>query len=257
VQERIRFEPAARPDPAYRERMRRGFRDGSLSGTSPQRRRDLVWRWIAVSSASAMILAAIVLLWRGTEIPPVWRVTDVRGSGELYVDGEAWSGDAHRDRPFSALAERLRDGTALRTGDLELELTWGRELMIRVGPGSDLELPRTTGQRLYEARLLSGSLQVSTGPAFTGSGLEVKSGEVSARLSGTTLSVIADAERVCVLVLDGEVECDERGSRVAVAPGRCRIVYADRSRPTDEHEIGASDRSSLEELRSRARAAFR
>lgn len=243
--------------PAFRERLRADFVAGvvrpasagasALPAASSGGRRSRVVRWFAV----AAVLIGVFTAWGLRPSPVPWVVT--HADGGVFFDGEPCPGD-----PDGA-ARLLRPGTRVEVGSgSALELVCPGMFALQIDPGSRLTVPGMAapwrrGPLVFH--MDQGILRITTGPEFAGSMVRIHAPDASVGLVGTTLAVLCSAEKTCVSVFEGRAEVTHADGRRDVVPaGTCRTVYHDPALDDDAVALPASERSALEQLRTRGLA---
>ncbi len=201
--------PAADAD--FRARLKREFVSGSLAsdaedernGAGPAFRRRAFRPWMAWAPAA---VAAVVLLmvFRFNSMPgPV--VTRVVGEGTVVVDGRSFPA-ADRD----AYADLVSPGSHVEvTGDARVDILYPGALILRVLPGSDLDLPGRPGR--WFGRHLAGGLEIGevsvlTWPGFQGNHLAIETPDGQAVISGTVANVFVNQDLTCICLLHGHLD---------------------------------------------------
>lgn len=238
----IRSTGDIRADAAFRERLKRQFRDGTISGPAvrpdPREARGLPrWAWLLVPAAAAAILVVVMLL---PTPAPTWTVY---GHGQVEVAGQILSLDDPQlvARSLGTGGDvRVLDGSSLvlRLDDrLILALVEGTEASVPAPPGRGSDAPL-----VYEVR--DGELRVKTGPGFPGSALHVLTAESRTEIVGTIVSVYKGSGYTCVCVLEGTalIGVDEPNLE-EVPEGMLKIMFDDGSDPivmdiSPEHRAG-------------------
>jgi ferric-dicitrate binding protein FerR (iron transport regulator) len=102
-------------------------------------------------------------------------------------------------------------------------------LVIHVMGRTAMTVPQAPRRgRAAEAKLDSGQVRVTTGPAFAGARLVFETPEAIVRASGTTYAVIREPAGTCVCVFDGMVEVGPKGRKLErVEHGRRGFVFTD------------------------------
>jgi hypothetical protein len=250
----LRAAAPGRPDPAFREQLKRDFVSGAIqvTGTKDRRRSDErarrgrdakvrrvirlkrppTFAWIGASIAAA---AALLLVLGALNRGSTWWVTAARGDGIVRVDGQEISLD---DR--DAMRRMLKPGAEIEvTGNAELDLCCDGVVAVQLAPGTRMTLPPPPGRwvgRNTELYARGGELRVTTGPRFEGARLEIFSPSAAVLVTGTTLAVIIEDAGTCVCVFDGTALVGRaRGGRQTdmrpVAGGSLRYVYEDDRSP--------------------------
>lgn len=246
--------PAARP--AFRERLRREFVDGSIAA-APRRVIALPWtrrpafRWIAAPVAAAALLLAVTALNHG----PRWQVIDASGDGLAIVDGRPVP-LGHRED----LARAIRPGARVQMPDgARLEIVSPGVLAIQLMNGVDMTVPSPPGRwfgRRTEGEVRKGELRITTGAGFHGAQLHLATVEAEVQVTGTTLAVICAPEGTCVCVLEGVVKVGEReGTMMNVEHGMRRFVYND-TRPPIIDRMLPQEKIALAEFRAQREQAM-
>lgn len=214
--------PSARPDAAYRQRVALAFVSGSLKSTVRERpflARMAPWTAVAVAAAAALVAVAFALN-RG----PDWRVTGVRGSGTVMVDGRAIALEG------AGLSRAVRRGAHVTlANDASLDVVAPGMLAMNLAGGSDVVLPEAPNRwwsRAAHGRVNAGNAYISTGRAFHGATLAMETPEAVAHVTGTSLAVLRDREAgTCVCVMEGRVVVSyEEGKESLSVPAGKRCV---------------------------------
>jgi ferric-dicitrate binding protein FerR (iron transport regulator) len=246
--QRVRELAAVAADPDFRARLAADFASGDIERMPrhavvmplPWHRREMT-RWAVAAAAAAALVVAALALNQG----PAWRVVSRHGGGLLSVDGRevALSDGASLDR-------MIRAGVQLATpSDGDLVLQAGDQMMLAVASGSVVTLPGTAGRwfgRRLAGRVDEGIMRVSTGAAFHGAALALRTPEAQVHVTGTTFAVICEPAGTCVCVLEGMVRVGPLGATMADIPGGMRgYVYASGApmvratmRPDERIELG-------------------
>jgi hypothetical protein len=217
----------------FRARLRHEFVSGRIG-----RRRELAspapWFMrgaLLVPLAAGFLAVALLAFNRG----PDWRVVSADGDGRVVVDGiEFAPGDT------AALAERVsRGGRIVLRGAVTLDLVAPGVAALALAPDADVLLSPAANRwwwRGMNARLAAGDAYFSTGRAFHGATLDVRTPEASVRAVGTSFAVLCAPFGTCVCVLQGRVRVGGRdaapGEGVEVPFGMRRIVHPDQATET-------------------------
>ena len=253
AREALRALAPPRPDPAFRERLKRDFVAGRIGERRtlvlpiPGQRR-LAWRLALAPAALALLAVAAWMANRG----PGWSVMTTRGEGSAIVDG-APVPLASREQ----LGRRLRPGARLTVpAGAEVELASLSGLVVQVTAGTEFTLPATPGrwlQRRVTGAVRHGEVRVTTGHAFAGALLRLDTPEAAVEVTGTTLAVICEPAGTCVCVYDGVVRVGPGGTgMVSVPNGRRRFVFND-GRPPESAEIRPMENTKLAMFRDSRR----
>ncbi|GJM44436.1 MAG: hypothetical protein DHS20C21_12780 [Gemmatimonadota bacterium] len=233
--------PERAPSAEARERARAAFLTGDPAGIVPSsargpvRRRRTAWTWIAAAAA-----AAALTLW-GTTPSEQWTITTVQGTAHLdgqvvHVDGRAGSGNART------------------TSDSWFETSLGERLLVRVAPGSRVDLPAGPGRWFAGQRTLrveEGEVFASTGNESLGFPLQIETPEATTTIVGTTFAVRRNELGTCVCLLDGQVDLKgAHGEEVSVPTGRRIQIFSDGAEPMVE-DLTAAESAMLLGLRER------
>jgi len=248
--------PAA--DPAFRARLQRDFVAGRIGERRvltlpvPWYRRPAL-RLALVPATFAALAALAVAVLSVTDRGPGWTLMMARGDGSVTVDGAPVSLASRAD-----LTRALHPGARVSVpANAELELMSAAGLVVQVTEGTELTLPATPGRwmnRHVTGRIHHGEIRVTTGSAFAGAHLQVRTPEATVEVTGTTLAVICEPTGTCVCVQSGVVKVGARGGRMEAVPeGRRRYVFND-GRPPESAEIRPTEGVALGEFRdSRSR----
>ncbi|HEV8129087.1 MAG TPA: hypothetical protein VGQ14_05475 [Candidatus Eisenbacteria bacterium] len=242
--------PVERPDPEFRERLKRDFVSGAIEVTGAKdRRRGAEWRgvravagsrtprrlhlppaaWVGLSLAAA---AALTIVFGALNRGPQWWVTAARGDGVVRIEGQTVALD---DR--DALRRLLVPGAEVETGsNAELDLCSSGVLALQLGPGTRMTLPPPPARwvgRSDELWVRAGVLRVTTGVNFPGARLAVMSPTAAVVATGTTFAVIVEDAGTCVCVFEGTPSVGRRmgGGTADMSPvpgGQRRYVYKDK-----------------------------
>jgi ferric-dicitrate binding protein FerR (iron transport regulator) len=248
LQRSIRSLPRRTAHPEFRARLRAQFVQDAI----PVRRRGAAttWRITAAAASIAVILALGWFLNRG----PSWTLAAASGSGAVEIDGHSVQLDAPAE-----IARRLRPGGRVRLpADAQLDLELPGKAMIQLVGGSSVTLPGTTGRwigRSMTATLDAGELRGTTGPAFRGVRLTVRTPETRAIVTGTTFAVLRLPDASCVCVLEGSVAMITAGATDTVRAGLRRSVFRS-ARPPLVEPILPMETMKLTMLRDQARQAL-
>jgi ferric-dicitrate binding protein FerR (iron transport regulator) len=248
-----------KPDPEYRERVRRSFVSGGVSleragtaaalggrGAHQERWRARLVVWLALAATIAPGV------WLGNaNMGPHWvlhRVTDV---GQVLLDGRPLNQE--RD-----LGVRLRPGALLTTsGDAEADLACGDLAVLRVPSGTELAVPTPLGRwfrRSSTCELRRGEARVATTSHFVGAKLSIRTNLAVIEVTGTTLAVFAGQDSTCLCVLEGSATMIDRGgTRSSVAAGNRVTLFQDARAPRRE-AILPMERMKLQMMRDDAAA---
>jgi ferric-dicitrate binding protein FerR (iron transport regulator) len=219
----LRDLPRAEADPAFREKLREGFADGSLGKERPASPRR-IWVPFAVAAAAAVIiLAGLGLLNRG----PALQVAAVSGSGTVLA-GDA----AILTSDLAALNEGLKPGVRVELpGEVTLDLVSPEVATYQVTGGSKISVPGSPGRwfgRAIACSVMVGEVRLATGNRFPGSELRLYTPDGMVVVTGTLLSVQCDSLGTCVCVLEGSalVGVNEQDLE-PVTPGNRKIMLRD------------------------------
>jgi hypothetical protein len=196
----LRDLPQVEADATFRDQLRQSFVSGEIEVTgrrgAPHRRSPVRRLVVPLALAAAAVIAFMLLR------PPRLRVLDVIGDGVVRVDGRAIPTQARDD-----LAQTLREGAVVEVGpDVTLDLIVPKGVVYELGPGTRMTIPQTPGRwsgRAVACSLSVGELRLRTGRGFNGAELTVHTPDGVVVVTGTLLSIAADAEGTCVCVLEG------------------------------------------------------
>ena len=248
--------PAA--DPAFRARLKRDFVAGRIGEArvltlpAPWYRRP-AFRLALVPATFAALAALAVASLSVTDRGPGWTLMMARGSGAVTVDGAPVSLASRAD-----LTRAMHPGARLSVPEnAELELMSAAGLVLQVTEGTELTLPATPGRwmnRQVTGAVDRGEIRVTTGSAFAGAHLRLRTPDAMVEVTGTTLAVICEPTGTCVCVHSGVVQVGARGGRMEMVPeGRRRYVFND-GRPPESAQIRPTEGVALGEFRdSRSR----
>jgi len=186
---------------------------------------------------------------------PAWRITGVRGSGAIKVDGAPLAAaDA------STLGRAIASGRRLEVPDgMELDLRAGRSIAMQCTGGTDLVLPPAPPRwfaRRSSLHVQSGEIRVATGPAFKGATLAITTPEASLAVTGTTFAVILEPMGTCVCVYEGRVMVGARaGAAAPIMGGNRRYVFRD-GRPMENASMREVEHTKLSAFRDAQMAAM-
>ena len=223
LQSRIGEIPIPLPDPAYRERNRKLFTgripygQDSIRSFEPAPRGPL---WLGIGVAAA---AAVLLIFMFTTPIPVWEVVKTETSGTIVIDGT--------ELDVLDLPVEITSATELETGK-------NGGLMVRIDQAVNLFLTENTAVRLGVDRSLLGKPVLTamvhhgtaigtTGPNFPSAGLRIETNHAQVLITGTTFSVLSNADTTCVCVLMGtvQVECKTTG-KIQMVPSEYQLFVS-------------------------------
>jgi ferric-dicitrate binding protein FerR (iron transport regulator) len=246
IRDAIRSSGEVRADPAFRERLKRQFSDGTISQAAGRREpaapRGLPrWGWLFVPAAAVVVLLVVLLL---PDPAPYWTVY---GHGQVEIDGEVYS----LDRP-QLITRALEDGGeihVLEASSLDLRLDDRLILALVEGTEATVPAPLSRGSEsplAYEVR--HGELRIKTGPEFPGAELRVFTPESLTEIVGTIVSVYKGDGYTCVCVLEGTamIGIDEADLE-AIPEGMLKFMFDDGSEPMIM-EISPDHRAGLLEF---------
>jgi ferric-dicitrate binding protein FerR (iron transport regulator) len=244
----VRALEAARPEPAFRARLRQDFVTGRIGERAVVRLSPPWWRrgWAAALAPAAAVV--VVLLVAGVNRGPQWTVMAANGDGIAVVDG------VPMPMPHAAEeARRLRAGARVQVPPgASLDLAGSGTMMMEIAGGAEVTLPATPGRwfaRGVEAHVRSGTVRFSTGARFHGARLHVETPEAGVEVTGTTLAVICEPRGTCVCVYEGVVRVRAHGGSIeSVSAGRRRFVYNDGRAPIEDAML-PGERTRLGEIR--------
>jgi hypothetical protein len=209
--------PTAKPDPAFKTRLREQFvkestaphqdtgsrrssRADSKRWRRPTRRTEI---WV---TASVTLLAASLLLLAVLRRAPQWTVVRTDPQVALTIDGQSFAGTA-------LTQELLVPGARLTSGDQDVTLRAEREMIWVLTPNTTVTLPRTRGWRRSSGEITvhQGELRISTGPDYRMQ-LLIETPEAHITVVGTTLAVIRNDQGTCLCVYEGTVQMDHLGN---------------------------------------------
>jgi ferric-dicitrate binding protein FerR (iron transport regulator) len=253
AREALRAQRAPRPSAAFRARLGEEFVTGTIESAAPPRALPIPWQRRATTrwGASALALAAALLVVSALNQAPDWQVTAVRGAGMVTFDGVPVP-TSHRDE----LARRMKPGVFVQLGDgVEIEAASRGMMAIEYASGTQASVPQPPGrwfQRRAVAEVRSGEIRVMTGREFPGARLALETPEARVEVTGTTFAVICEPAGTCVCVLEGRVHVGTRGGvgMIEVVAGRRRYVFAD-GRPEESAEMRPTEHVELGRLRER------
>jgi hypothetical protein len=222
-----------RPDAAFRTRLRHEFTTGRFGRRVPA---DMPRPWwalkrIMVPVAAAVLAVSGAALNRG----PDWRIVAATGDGRVTFAGAPGGASLSPSDPAVA-AFLKRGGHVLVDSTLTLDLVAPGVAAVMLAPGAEVMLSSTPGRwwgRGMRAELMSGNAYFTTGRAFHGAHLDVRTAEVSVRAVGTAFAVLREPHGTCVCVMHGRVRVSGAGgslaSAVEVPAGMRRVVHPDGS----------------------------
>lgn len=224
----LRELPRPRADDAFRARLRHEFVSGRIG-----RRRGLpaAAPWFARPVFVAALSAGFVLVaaW-AANLGPDWRVVSAEGDGRVVVDGVSFAtGDV------AGMGARLGRGARLQVqGAVTLDLVAPGVAAVALAPGADVTLsppPNRWWLRGMEAQLATGDAYFSTGRAFHGAHIDVRTPDATVRAVGTSFAVLCAPIGTCVCVMEGHVNVAGKavvpGGGVDVPHGMRRVVSPD------------------------------
>ncbi len=226
VRDAVAARSHARPDPAFRARLKQEFMAGRFGSRSvPLPRRPWFVRpALLLPMAASLLVVAGLLANRG----PDWRVVSVHGDGRVLVGGTPFA-PAERERIAAAIR---RGGEVSIEGAVTLDVVVPGVVAVAIGPGTRLTLPASPGRwwsRGMRARVGAGDAYFSTGRAFHGAQLTVHTPELEAVAVGTSFAVLRHESGSCVCVMQGRVRVAKAagGEAVDVPEGMRRMVGVD------------------------------
>jgi len=239
----VRGLPPVAADPGFRDDLKAAFASGTIESARDakhERRAPIPFPWgrgrpvptWQTTVAIAAIILAIVMAGVFNQ-GPAWRITGVRGTGTVRLDGMSVSvADA------SALGRPLPAGVRIEVSDgAELDLRADGVMAMQCTGGTDLVLPPSPPRwfaRRAALHIQRGEIRVTTGPTFKGAKLTVRTPEAALAVTGTTFAVILESTGTCVCVYQGTVMVGPPGARgVPVRSGRLRYIHRDGSAPSE------------------------
>ncbi|TMQ02292.1 MAG: FecR domain-containing protein, partial [Deltaproteobacteria bacterium] len=220
------------------------------------RRRAPAWGWLAAATAAG-IAAALATgeapLWAPAEPPAaiagrpeparptaqpaplIGLVT--RASGDVMVDGV---------RPPDLFARVLGQGNALATGDGRVDVQFGGDSALSLGPMSTIKLRRFDAGTIELA--VEGSVVITVAPRAEGQRFVVDAGEHVVEVRGTEFRVSHDARATSVACHRGMVVVSDTTGKVEVGAAR-RITIAAGHAVASEHpvEMSAEDSAAFDQ----------
>jgi len=251
-------------DSNVRSRLRRAFVEGTIrpgvldlgAPSQPMRPSTARRPWfldrraqVGLAIAAAVTVVTVMALNR----PPKWEVSDASGEGIALVDGRGIPMN-HR----AELSAALRPGAPVRLpGGTELEIACAGNLLVQFTAGTDATVPEAPGRwfgRSVRGTIREGELRITTGPAFRGARLAIRSPEAQVEVRGTTLAVIREPHGTCICVLEGRVRVGPHGGdMIEIESGNLRFFFND-GRPPGSDAMRPIERVELERLKeSRSR----
>lgn len=230
VREAVAARAHERPAPAFRARLKQEFTTGRFGAPRVPAPRPWFMRptWLVPVAAGVIALTG---WW--TNRGPDWRVVGASGEGRVVVGSTSFE-LIERD----AISAAIRRGGVVRTeGAVTLDLVAPGMMAVAMGPGSSVKLSAAPGRwwsRSAHAHVDSGNTYFSTGRAFRGAHLAVRTPEVEVDAVGTSFAVLRGADGSCVCVMEGHVHVTNRagGGPEDVPEGMRRLVGADGSDQT-------------------------
>jgi len=248
--------PPVRPDPFFRDRLKRDFVSGAVAqGAAAAAVRTARRRAVLQFAVLSALAVGVWLLFelRG----PAWRLYQVAGAGEIRVNGQAVdAGDRTR------LARLLGpDARVQVSGDARLDLVAGDILLLELAPGTDMTLPGEltrwfSGPLPLEASLRRGEVHLRTGPGFSGRGFTLRTAEGLTRVAGTVLSVLETEELTCVCVLEGTARIGRDEARLEEVSAGFRKVMFRGDKPSLVTDIEPGHKAALLDFLERTQDAF-
>lgn len=239
--------------PAQRPALRRAARSLPAAKVPPGKRprpSHRVERWIVAGVSLAAAVLLVVALLRGSPADD-WTVR-ADATATLTIDGAP--------HPVAGLdPDRLRPGARVRSGDHEVVLQAGREMVWVLTPHTEATLPVRSGpsREVAESAVHEGELRITTGPDYR-LRLRIETQEAVVEVAGTTLAVIRNATGTCLCVYEGTVRMDHRGDADPprdVPAGKRWVIQADgTSLPFADLEGGES--MKLQMLHDQTRADY-
>jgi len=225
VREAIRDLGRVRADPAFRERLKRGFVSGAIRRPkAPAQPRFFplpAWQF------AALMLAAVAVWLLIQFFPgPSWKIQAVLGKGWITVNDERV--DA---REPGLLAHLVLPGARVQVGgEALLDLRGGDALLLELAGGSDVTLPaapRSWFAKPLECFLHAGEIRLRTGPEFAGQRLAVRTAEGTTEITGTTVSVYKGDGFTCVCVLEGTARIGKDAAHMQdVSAGLRKVMFS-------------------------------
>lgn len=191
--------PGAKPSDEARAQARAAFLSGGDAGSgdisvvTPWKTSRRGW----LSLAAAAVLAIVVVGWFGSTPTEDWVVLDVvNPSGVTVAEGS------------SAVGDHVSGGRLVTGPESELEVQLGDQLRFRMIAGTTLDLPRPPGRwfgRDRRLELAAGEIYGTSGGGKLDFNLVFGTGELEARLTGTTFAVFRTVEASCVCLWEGGI----------------------------------------------------
>ncbi len=191
----------------------------SLPATVARRRARWLRRPVGFALAAAAVATVLFTLiqFRGNEGP--WQIVEVTGSGTVWIDGRPVSSADLRGSDLAGGAQIALDANVV------LEVVADHRYALEIIPGSTVTLPTSTSPGHDVCRVDTGMARFVTGSEFSGTELSVSTLDAEVLVHGTTFSVMADHEKTCVSVYEGEVEVRHMNGAVLPVPaGDCRTI---------------------------------
>jgi ferric-dicitrate binding protein FerR (iron transport regulator) len=222
----LRRLPMATASAQAKELARAAFLAGAVSegdlteGRDERRGRS---RWATLLLAAALGILAVFLY--GWQPEASWVVLDTVEEGGITVDG----------KPL-AVGDSFTGGDIVVAAGSELELQLGEDLRVRLLSGTSLELPQGPGRWFGRSRKLElqrGEIFGTSGSGELGFDLAFVTGELSARLTGTTFAVFRTDEASCVCLWVGGIDVTALGTgEVITLEPQSRVwIYRDGRAP--------------------------
>ena len=229
----IRSSGEVRADAAFRERLKREFRSGTISEPAVPRQESRArsfprWSWVLIPAAAVILLFAI--FFPRTSVPE-WSVQAVHGEGRIEIEGQVLATDEQ-----DLVSQLLSAGGRVRLPEeVALDLRLDDRLILALAEGSDVTLPvplepGSRGPLVSEVH--HGELRIMTGPGFPGIEMHILTTEGRTEISGTIISVYKGDSYTCVCVLEGTalIGADENQLE-EVAAGNLMVMFEDGSPP--------------------------
>jgi ferric-dicitrate binding protein FerR (iron transport regulator) len=251
----VRALPRPTLDPAFRARLAEDFASGRIESAPRARMIPLPWHRRAMTrwGAAAVAAAAAVLVVSALNQGPEWRVTSIRGTGMVVLDGEPVPSNH-----LARLQSLLKPGVFVQLPDnVTLEIASRGLLALQLTGGAQASVPQPPGrwfQRRAVAEVRGGEVRAVTGHGFHGARLAVTTPDARVEVTGTALAIICEPTGTCVCVYEGRVRMRARAATgmAMVEAGRRRYVFSD-GRPDESAPMRPTEHVALAEFRERMR----
>ena len=174
--------------------------------------------WASMASAAAALVLAVGIGNRG----PDWQVTLAKGDGEVIVGTQHVS----LHDPHAIGAALARGGRVQLPAGSTLELVAPGELAVRMTRVTDMTLPASPNRwfvRDIDVAVRQGDTFYSTGRAFHGAKMHVRTAQAQVLVTGTSLAVLSNEDGTCVCVMEGKVAVKNAAPKPGAAAAMHRI----------------------------------